>query len=43
MMETADILMAQESSHVEITNEDNTHHFFDNKGLVHFDCIPQDQ
>jgi hypothetical protein len=26
-METADIPVAQESSHVEITNEDNVHHF----------------
>jgi len=31
----------KESSHVEITNEDNVHHFLDIKGTVHFKFIPQ--
>jgi len=31
-METADIPMTQESSHVEITNEDNAHHFLRYQG-----------
>jgi hypothetical protein len=32
-METADIPMYQQSSHVEITIEDNAHHFFDSRAL----------
>jgi hypothetical protein len=31
-METADIPMTQKSSHVEITNEDNAHHFLGYEG-----------
>jgi hypothetical protein len=46
-METAYIPTTQESSHVEITNEDNAHHFlltsFDIKGTLHFEFIPQGQ
>jgi len=43
VMETANIPMTQESLHVRITNEDNTHHFLQYKGIVHFEFIPQSQ
>jgi len=33
----------RESSHVEITNEDNINHFFDMKVIDHFELIPQGQ
>jgi hypothetical protein len=33
----------KESSHVEITNADNAQHFFDIKGTVRFESIPQGQ
>jgi hypothetical protein len=33
----------QESLHVKIMNEDNAHCFFDIKGIVHFEFIPQGQ
>jgi hypothetical protein len=39
-METADIPMTQDSSHVEITNEDTAHHFLHIKSSVHFEFIP---
>jgi hypothetical protein len=42
-METVDILTNHESSHVEITNEENAHHLFDIKGIVHFEFILQGQ
>jgi hypothetical protein len=31
-METADIFTTEESSHVEITNEENAHHFLGYRG-----------
>jgi alpha-L-fucosidase len=42
-METAVIPTTQESSHVEITNEDNAHKFFRYQGIVHSEFIPQGQ
>jgi len=42
-METADIPMTQESSRVEITNEDSSHCFLLYQGFVHFEFIPQGQ
>jgi hypothetical protein len=33
----------KESSDVENKSEDNAHHFFDMKGTVHFELIPQSQ
>jgi hypothetical protein len=42
-METTNTPMTQESLHVKITNEDNTHHFFHIKHTVHFEFIPQSQ
>jgi hypothetical protein len=39
----ADIPTTQESSHIEITNEDNVHHFLRYQGTVHFEFIPQGQ
>jgi hypothetical protein len=42
-METADIPKIQESSHIEITNEDNVMSFFDVEGTVHFEFIPHGQ
>jgi hypothetical protein len=42
-METADIPVTQDSSHVEITNEDNAITFFHITGTVHSEFIPQGQ
>jgi len=38
-METVDIPMTQESTHVKITNEDNAHHILWYHGYFHFEFI----
>jgi hypothetical protein len=42
-MVRANIPMTQESSRVEITNEDSSHCFLLYQGFVHFEFIPQGQ
>jgi hypothetical protein len=42
-METADIPMTQDSSHVEMTNEGKLITFFNVKDIVHYEFTPQGQ
>jgi acyl-CoA thioesterase FadM len=40
-METADISPTLQSSHIEITDEDNSHRFLLTKVTVHYEFIPK--
>jgi hypothetical protein len=42
-METDDVSTTQEMSHVEITNEENVHHFLLYQGYCTLEFIPQGQ
>jgi hypothetical protein len=42
-METANIPMPRGNFLVKISYEDSVHHFFNIKGIVHFEFIPQGQ
>jgi hypothetical protein len=42
-MQTVNIPMTQESSHIKITNQDNAHHFLQHQRYCSFEFIPKGQ